>query len=65
MGSSISKIYDDLAEEQWQKDREKLEELAERIRNLNPNSQDFRDLVWMERNYDRIIGNRKLIELLR
>jgi hypothetical protein len=65
MGSSLSKYYDDLAEEQWQKDKEWLEELAEKIKNINPAHTEFRDLVWIENNYYRILGNRKLIELLR
>ena len=65
MGSSLSKIYDDLAEEQWQKDKEWLQELGDRIKEINPSSQEFRDLVWLEKNYDRIIGNRRIIELLR
>jgi UDP-2,3-diacylglucosamine pyrophosphatase LpxH len=65
MGSSMSKIYDDLEEEQWHKDKEWLQQLAEKIKNINPSSQEFRDLIWMEKNSDRILGNRKLIELLR
>jgi hypothetical protein len=65
MGSSLSKIYDDMAAEQWDRDKKMLEELGEKIKEINPNSQEFRDLVWVKNNFDRIIGNRRLIELLR
>jgi N-dimethylarginine dimethylaminohydrolase len=65
MGSSLSKIYDDMAEEQWDQDKKMLEKLGEEIKEINPHSQEFRDLVWVKNNFDRIIGNRRLIELLR
>lgn len=65
MGSSMSRIYDDMAEEQWSKDKKWLEELGEKIKNINPNYHEFSDLLWIEKNYDKILGNRRLIELLR
>jgi len=65
MGSSMSRIYDDLKDEEWDRDRKMLEELGEEIKKIHPNSQEFRDLKWMKSNSDRILGNKRLIELLR
>ena len=65
MGSSLSRIADDLADEQWDRDKKMLEELGEKIKEINPNSMEFRDLVWVKNNFDRITGNKRIIELLR
>jgi uncharacterized protein YqfB (UPF0267 family) len=65
MGSSMGHIYDKLNEEQYERDLKYLEDLSNSIKSINPNSSDFTDIKWMIDNKDRIIGNRKLIELLR
>lgn len=65
MGSSLSKIRDDEEEAQWFRDKEWLKSEANKIQNLNPMSTEFRDFKWMLANKDRILGNRRIIELLR
>jgi len=68
MGSSVSRIYDDEREEQWKKDVEVLNKLAEEvakgIRETNPNSIEHSDLLWFHENKAKIIRNKKLIDLI-
>jgi hypothetical protein len=49
MGSSMSRIYDDMAAEQWQKDKEWLQKLSNEIKDINPSSCEFRDLKMVAR----------------
>ena len=65
MGSIVSKIDDDKHILQLVEDREWLKIVAKEIEDIHPSSQEFRDLQWMYQNKDRIIGNKKIIELLR
>ncbi|MBC8486577.1 MAG: hypothetical protein H8D45_11110 [Bacteroidetes bacterium] len=64
MGSSISKIYDDMADEQWEVDKKWLTNEAKKVKEINPSSSEFRDLKWLKQNEEKILRNRRLIELL-
>lgn len=64
MGSSIDKYYDDedsrrkeRLQEQQDKDKDWLQSEGE--------SEEFRDYVWILQNTEKILRNRKLIDLLR
>lgn len=63
MGSSIDKYYDDedsrrkeRLQEQQDKDKDWLQSEGE--------SEEFRDYVWILQNTEKILRNRKLIDLL-
>jgi hypothetical protein len=64
MGSSISKIYDELAEKEWDENKKKIEQISEIIKRIHPTSSEFRDLMWLHDNYNKILRNRKLIDLI-
>jgi hypothetical protein len=64
MGSSLSKIYDDQAESNWIEMQTFLEGLADDIRHTLPNSKRYHDIKFLFDNQEKIIRNRKLIELL-
>lgn len=76
MGSCMSKIYDDMEEEEWRRKRaleekernEKkqwLEKLSNEIKELDPDSDKFKDFKWIMDNQEKILGNKKVIKLLR
>lgn len=64
MGSSMSRIYDDMEEKQWDEDKNWLETLSAEIKNINPSTKEFRDLKWIEKNKEKILRNWQLIEIL-
>jgi len=64
MGSSISAINDQLDREKWKRDEDWLNKLAESIKKINPSSSAFDDIEWLERNKEKILRNRSLINLL-
>lgn len=65
MGSSMSAIYDDIREKEWDDKKEWLEKKSEEIKNVYPNSSEYTDLKWLFDNKEKILGNRRLIDLLR
>lgn len=72
MGSSIDKYYDDedsrrkeRLQEQQDKDKDWLQSEGEKVRRIRPESEEFRDYVWILQNTEKILRNRKLIDLLR
>lgn len=52
-------------QQQFDEDREWLISLSEKIRDINPTGPEFYELHWIVQNKERILGNRRLIELLR
>ena len=64
MGSSASAYYDMLDEETWNEEKRWVEQLGEKIKKINPRSQEFNDLEYWEKNKKTIIRNRRLIDLL-
>lgn len=65
MGSSISKIDDDIEAEEVNRKRQWLKKLSEEISETYVYGQEFRDLEWLFENKEKILGNRRLIDLLR
>ena len=64
MGTSIDKINDLEEEKQYEADKLLLLELSEKITDINPLSQDFKDFQFLIENKDKIIRNQALINLL-
>jgi hypothetical protein len=54
----------DKIDQQQADNRATLYALAEKVRNTEPWGTDFIDRLWMEDNKDKIIRNKRLIELL-
>lgn len=65
MGSSMSHARDEEEDRQWDEDINWLKKVSADIERINPTSQDFKELQWIINNKEKIIGNRRLIELLR
>ncbi len=64
MGSGL-KAYNEYQEDQQaEKDRLWLNEKAKQVAAINPRSGEFSDFKWMEENREKIIRNKKLIDLL-
>ena len=64
MGSSMSAIRDREEEKQWEEDKNWLKEKAKEVERVNPASSEFRDLQWLEKNKEKILRNRNLIDLI-
>lgn len=64
MGSSISAIDDKLRDEQHDEDKKWLNEQADKIRDVNPWSMEFEDIKWLLKNKDKIIKQRRLIDII-
>ena len=60
----MSRIYDDMADLQWKVDKKWLTDEAKKVEEISPCSSEFRDLKWLKQNEDKILRNRRLIELL-
>lgn len=64
MGSCISKINDDLDREQSEIDKQWLNDLSKKIKDVYIRGSEFTDLKWIVANYDKIVRNRNLIDLI-
>ncbi|PKO01534.1 MAG: hypothetical protein CVU43_12615 [Chloroflexi bacterium HGW-Chloroflexi-5] len=64
MGNILTKIYEAEAESNWTEMQAYLEELADDIRHTIPNSKRYHDTKFLFDNQEKIIRNRKFIELL-
>lgn len=53
-----------MADEQWEIDKKWLINESEKVKEINPDSSEFRDLKWLKQNEEKILRNRRLIELL-
>ncbi|MBL7105869.1 MAG: hypothetical protein ISS18_16210 [Bacteroidales bacterium] len=53
-----------MADEQWEVDKKWLTNEAKKVKEINPSSSEFRDLKWLKQNEEKILRNRRLIELL-
>lgn len=61
----MSHARDEEEDRQWDEDINWLKKVSADIERINPTSQDFKELQWIINNKEKIIGNRRLIELLR
>lgn len=64
MGSSIDSLSDRREEEQYNKDRSWLLQTISDIKDIEPSSEEFNDLKWLYLNKERILRNKRLIDLL-
>ncbi|WP_286846632.1 hypothetical protein [Proteiniphilum sp. UBA5463] len=68
MGSSLSYIYDKYDEEKWEENlrwiSSKAIEVKEEIEKTKPGSCKFDNLKWLLENKDKILRNKKLIDLI-
>lgn len=68
MGSSAQSYYDELDEEfekeQIRKRKKYIQEHLKNIASINPMSDRFEEFEFLMKNKDKILRNRKLIELL-
>lgn len=69
MGSSISKIHEELAAqratEKWIEDKEWIDNVAVGISNIDPDSQEFSNFKWLWENKEKIIKQRQLIDIIK
>ena len=64
--SSGQSHYEDQQElHEWRKNKQWIKDLSATIAQINPTGPEFRDLQWIVQNKERILGNRRLLELLR
>lgn len=63
MGSSASKYYDELDRQQWEEDKKWLDEVAIDIKSTD-NSRDIEDWRFIIKNKEKILRNRRLIDLI-
>lgn len=59
-----NRITDRIIDQQISSNRQYLKKQATNILNTKPFGSDFTDIEWMFENKNKIIRNRKLIELL-
>lgn len=64
MGSSMSRIYDEQAEDEFTRKKEWLKSTSKKIEEIYPNSSEYTDLNWLMNNKEKILRNRRLIDLL-
>lgn len=64
MGSSARDYYDDLNEQEANEHRQWLDMLSNDIRTIRPRSSEYSDLKWIMDNKQKLIRNRRLIDLI-
>lgn len=64
MGSSIGRIDDQQQDLAIEENKITLKKLAAEIELTQPFGSDFMDRVWLEQNKDKILRNRRLIDLI-
>lgn len=64
MGSSARDYYDHLNEIEADEHRQWLDMLSNDIRNIKPRSSEYADLKWLMNNKEKLIRNRRLIDLI-
>jgi len=65
MGNILSQHYENQNIEQYNTRQRLLHYISVKIADTDPNSPQATDILWMAKNYEKITGNRKLIDLLR
>lgn len=63
MGSSASKYYDEQDRLEWEENKEWLDRVAEEIKSIT-SSMEIDDLKFIIKNKEKILRNRRLIELI-
>lgn len=64
MGSSTSRINDQMIDEEIKSNQQWLEQLAEQIKQTQTYGSEIIERRWLEENRKKILRNRRLIDLL-
>ena len=65
MGSIVSAIYDEERKERFKDEQKWIKEISQKVSKITPNDIDeFETLKFLVKNRDKIMRNRRIIELL-